>query len=128
MNRIVPMLVLSASTLFVAPTVPGTWTITGDVQGFPIDDVCVFTQAADKLAGSCTMQGKAFDATVSMDGPKLVFSHGGEYEGAPLTITYTGTFTDKGDLSGTIYVTPLAVDGTFTAKKSDATPAAAPAK
>jgi hypothetical protein len=126
MTRIVSMLLLSAATLSMAPALPGTWTITGDVQGYPINDVCVFTQADDKLSGSCTMEGKTLDATaISTDGGKLVWAHGGEYEGQPLTLTYTGAFTEKGDITGTIYVTPLAVDGTFSAKKGDAKPAPA---
>jgi hypothetical protein len=122
MKRVLPLLIFSFTTaLFAQPAVPGSWTITGDVQGYPITETCTFTQAAEKIAGSCTnSDGKTYDTTVTTDGTKVVIVHGGEYEGQPLTLTYTGTFNDKGDLSGSIDVKPLGYDGTFTAKKTEA--------
>jgi hypothetical protein len=128
MKRILPLLFLSSTVLFAQqqPTVPGTWTISGDVQGYPINETCTFTQAADKITGSCISGGKTFDTTVTVDSGKVVFVHGGEYEGQALTLTYTGTYNDKGDLSGTIDVKPLGYDGTFSAKKAESKPEATP--
>lgn len=120
MKRFLPLLILSTTALFAQPTVPGSWTITGDVQGYPINETCTFKQAADKISGSCTnSDGKTYDTAVTIDGTKVVFIHGGEYEGQALTLTYTGTYNDKGDLSGAIDVKPLGYDGTFTAKKAE---------
>jgi hypothetical protein len=120
MKRLLPLLILSTTALFAQPTVPGSWTITGDVQGYPITETCTFTQAADKISGSCTnSEGKTYGTTVAIDGSKVIFIHGGEYEGQALTLTYTGTYNDKGDLSGAIDVKPLGYDGTFTAKKAE---------
>jgi hypothetical protein len=122
MKRIFPLLLFSAATLFAQPqpTLPGSWTISGDVQGYPISETCTFTQAKDKISGSCIdTDGKTYDTTVTLDGQKVVFVHGGEYEGQALTLTYSGAYNDKGELSGTIDVQPLNYPGTFTAAKSE---------
>ena len=126
MKLILPLLLLSTTALLAQPTVPGSWTITGDVQGYPINEACTFTQAADKITGSCVTDGKTYDTTVTIKDDKVIFVHGGEYQGQALTLTYTGTYNDKGDLSGTINVDPLGYDGTFTAKKTEAKPDAKP--
>ncbi|HEX7157577.1 MAG TPA: hypothetical protein VF214_01080, partial [Edaphobacter sp.] len=103
------------------PTIPGTWTISGDVQGYPIDETCTFTQDKDKISGPCkNSEGKSYDTTVTVSDKKVVFTHGGEYQGEALTITFTGTWNDKGELSGDIDVQPMQVSGTFTAKKTEA--------
>ena len=122
MKRILPLLILSTTTLLLAaPTVPGSWTITGDVQGYPINEACTFTQAKDAITGSCkTSEGKTYDTTVKIDGDKVIFVHASEYEGQALTLTYTGTYNNKGELSGSIDVAPLGYDGVFTAKKTEA--------
>lgn len=125
MKRILPLLILSSATLFAQqsqPVVHSTWTITGDVGGYPINETCIFTQANDKLTGSCTNeQGKNYDTTGTMTGKKVVFVHGGEYQGEALTLTFTGAYTDKGELAGDIDVEPLDYQGTFTATKKAAT-------
>ena len=108
------------STLVAQPTIPGSWTITGDVQGYPVNEVCTFTQDKDKITGSCKdSEGKAYDTTVTVSDKKVVFSHAGEYEGQALTVTFTGIYNDKGELAGSIDVQPLNYDGTFTAKKTE---------
>jgi hypothetical protein len=124
MKRLLLLLLASTSTLLAQPTVPGSWTITGDVQGYPINETCVFTQDKDKITGSCKdSEGKAYDTTVIINDKKVIFAHGGEYEGQALTLTFTGTYNDKGELAGDIDVQPLNYDGTFTAKKTEKTEA-----
>ena len=121
LKRILPLLIFSTTTLLAQPTVPGAWTISGDVQGYPINETCTFTQTGDKVTGSCVdSDSKKRDTTVTIDGQKVVFVHDGEYESKPLTLTYTGTWNDKGELSGDIDVKPLGYSGAFTAKKTDA--------
>ena len=121
MKFVLPLLLLSTAALFAQPTVPGSWTITGDVQGYPINETCTFTQDKDKITGSCKdSEGKAYDTTVTINDKKVIFAHGGEYEGQALTLTFTGTYNDKGELAGDIDVQPLNYDGTFTAKKTEA--------
>ncbi len=122
MKRLLLLFLASTSTLLAQqPTVPGSWTITGDVQGYPVNETCTFTQDKDKITGSCKgSDGKAYDTTVTVNGQKVIIVHGGEYEGQALTLTYTGTYNDKGELAGDIDVQPLNYDGTFTAKKTEA--------
>jgi hypothetical protein len=121
MKRLLLLFLASTSTLLAQPTIPGSWTITGDVQGYPVNETCTFSQDKDKITGSCKgSDGKVYDTTVIVSDKKVVFVHGGEYEGQALTLTYTGTYNDKGELNGDIDVQPLNYDGTFTAKKTEA--------
>jgi len=120
MKRAIALLSLTAVSMFAQPTVPGAWTIIGDVQGYPINESCTFAQDKEKIAGSCkNAEGKTFDTTVTVKDQKVVLVHGGEYQGQALTLTFTGVWNDKGELSGAIDVQPLNYDGTFTAKKAE---------
>jgi hypothetical protein len=120
MKRILCLVLASAATLLAQPAVPGAWTITGDVQGYPINESCTFAQDKEAIAGSCkNAEGKTFDTKVMVSDQKVIFVHGGEYQGQALTLTFTGVWNDKGELSGAIDVQPLNYDGTFTAKKAE---------
>ena len=123
MKSLILAFLLSATLLSMDPDVSGDWAITGDVQGVGIDDACTLVQTDAKLAGSCTLVGKKYETTGSIDGKKIILKHAGEYNGDPLTLTYTGTLADDGGFSGSIYVDPLAVDGSFSAKKKVVAPA-----
>jgi hypothetical protein len=119
-KRALCLVLASAATLLAQPTVPGAWTITGDVQGYPINESCTFAQHKDTIAGSCkNAEGKTFDTKVTVSDKNVTFVHGGEYQGQALTLTFTGVWNDKGELSGAIDVQPLNYDGTFTAKKAE---------
>jgi len=100
----------------------GTWKIEGDIQGNPVRDLCTLTQADGKITGSCKGDIGTFDVKGEVTGNKVVFRHGGEYQGDKLTLTYSGTIDDMGVLKGTVDVQPMDVSGDFTAKK-DAPPA-----
>ncbi len=100
--------------------IAGKWTIDGDVQGYPIHDVCTLSGTDDKLTGTCTMESKNRETTGSFDGTTLTLSHAGEYDGQALTLTYKGKLQQDGTVSGGINVDPLGYDGTFTAKKGEA--------
>lgn len=124
MKKILCLMIASTSIVFAEPVVPGSWTITGDVEGYPIRETCNFTQdkiqADGSIAGSCkNAEGKTYDTTVTVAEKKVIIVHGGEYQGDALTLTFTGTWNEKEELSGDIDVQPLKVSGTFTAKKSD---------
>lgn len=128
MKSLLPLLLLSTTLLstpaFAAPpAVTGAWTISGDVQGYPITESCTFTQDTkdkDKFVGICVNDGKTYDTTVTIVDQKVTFVHAGEYQGQALILTYIGTYSDKGELAGVINVAPLGYDGTFTAKKAEA--------
>ena len=110
--------VLSAGLLSTSADVSGDWVLTGDVQGVGVSDVCTLVQTDAKLAGSCSMAGKKYDTTGTIDDKKVTIKHAGDYQGQALTLTYTGVIADDGGFSGAIYVDPMGVDGTFTAKKA----------
>jgi hypothetical protein len=118
MKLVLPLLLLSTTALFAQQTVPGTWTISGDVQGYPINETCTFTQTNDKITGSCVTDGTTYDTTVTINDKKVIFAHAGDYQGQALTLTFTGTYNDKGDLAGDIDVQPLNYSGTYTATKT----------
>ena len=46
---------------------------------------------------------------------KIIFHHGGDYQGQELTIIYTATLPKPGEMKGTIIVKPFEAEGTFTA-------------
>jgi hypothetical protein len=121
MKRLLPLLLL-ASTAFAADTVSatGTWIISGNVQGYPITETCILTQAEAKLTGPCKGEKKTYDSTGTVEGKKITIKHGGEYEGQDLTLTFAGTLDDAGKLTGAIDVQPLDYAGTFTAIRSEA--------
>jgi len=98
----------------------GNWTITGDIQGYPLNEACVLTVQENRITGSCKGESKSHEVTGTVDGEKATFSHGGEYNGDPLTLTYSGTMSPDGSLSGTVNVDPMSVSGTFTARKAEA--------
>lgn len=121
MKRMLCFVVASAATLLAEPAVPGAWSIAGDVQGYPIKEACTFAQDKDKIAGTCkNAEGKSFETTVTVADKKVIFVHGGEYQGEALTLTFTGIWNDKGELSGDIDVQPMNVSGSFTARKAEA--------
>jgi len=113
------LLLASAATLLAQPTIPGAWSISGDVQGYRINESCTFIRGKDKISGRCERpDGKVFDTTVTVSDKKVFITHGGEYQGQALTLTFTGTWNDKGEISGDIDVEPMQVSGSFTAKKN----------
>jgi hypothetical protein len=121
MTRILSIALLFAAqtaTVPAAPVATGSWTITGDVQGYPITETCTLTQTDSKIAGTCTNGEKTQPTTGTVADKTITFSHPGEYEGQPLTLTFAGQLDDAGKLSGTIDVQPLNFQGVFNATKS----------
>ncbi|MGA2849343.1 MAG: carboxylesterase family protein [Terracidiphilus sp.] len=108
-----------ASTGAVPTFTTGVWTISGDIMGYPIKETCNLNAQGNSLTGTCQGEGKAYDVTGSIDGAKIVFKHGGEYQGTALTSTFKAALSDDGVLNGSVDVDPMNVSGTFTAKKTD---------
>ena len=119
------------SALHAAPvaadSAAGTWKITGDIMGNPLNETCTLKQAGSALSGRCVRadDGSGTDVTGEVKEGKVTFKHGGDYPGQELTITYTGTFASPKELKGTVEVLPFNVSGTFTAAPAPA-PAAKP--
>lgn len=109
------LLVSSAIAMAADSKAAGKWTIDGDVQDYPIHDVCTLSGTDSKLTGTCTMEGHDRDTTGTFDGTTLTLKHAGEYQGQALTLTYKGKLQKDGTVSGDIDVQPLNYQGTFTA-------------
>ena len=104
-------------------SVSGTWKVTGDVAGNPVNLVCTFAQDGKKLTGSCKSAeaSKPNEITGEVNDEKASWRYNVDYEGQQLTIVYTGTLDASGlQLKGDIDVQPMAVSGTFTADKQGA--------
>lgn len=120
MKRFALITLLCASTAFAADSkMAGKWVITGDVQGYPINETCTLAGPDTKLVGKCTGL-KEVDATATFDGTTLTLKYPGEYQGQALDLTFAGKLQADGTLSGSIDVQPLNYDGTFTAKRDTA--------
>ena len=122
---------MSARTAHASPTadsLSGSWKVTGDVQGNPIDEVCTITQTGATLAGSCIGNaGEKLDLTGEVKEGRVTFTHGGTYDGQALTITFTSPASTAKELKGSVFVLPFNVSGTFSAAPA-AAPAPAPTK
>lgn len=106
------------ASLHAAPadSVTGKWQLTGDVMGNPLNTTCDIKQTGATLAGSCVNDtGAAMPITGTVKDGVITFSHGGDYQGQELTITYTGKLEAPAKLKGSIEVKPFNVEGTFTA-------------
>jgi len=99
-------------------SIGGKWQLKGDVVGNPINTVCQFSQAGTKITGVCSSMeqgGPDQPITGEVKGDSVTFSHGGDYQGTALTITYSGKLAAN-KLEGTINVKPFDAAGTFTAE------------
>jgi hypothetical protein len=114
---------LVAALAAPADSVSGTWLIKGEVAGNPLESTCTLVVADAKISGSCkNAEGKENGVTGEVKEGKVVFEHGGDYNGQDLKIIYTATLPSAKEMKGTIEVKPFDVGGEFTA-----TPVAAPA-
>ncbi len=113
---------LAAPVLAQSGTVSGTWKLTGDVVGNAVDLVCALTQDGRKLAGTCKQAGsdKATDIAGEVDDRKVTWKYEADYQGQPITLTFTGALDASSQLKGDIYVQPFGVNGTFSAAKEEA--------
>ena len=104
-------------------SVSGTWLIKGEVAGNPLVTTCTIVSAESKISGTCkSAEGKVEPIVGEVKEGKVIFEHGGDYQGQELKIIYTGTLPSATEMKGTIEVKPFDVSGEFTA-----TPVAAPA-
>lgn len=117
---------LVAALAAPADSISGTWLIKGDVAGNPLVSTCTIAVAEAKVSGVCkNAEGKENPITGEVKEGKVIFEHGGDYNGQELKIIYTATLPSAKEMKGTIEVKPFDVGGEFTA-----TPvaASAPAK
>lgn len=107
-----------------APNLTGQWNVHNSIAGNESDQACKFVQTDNKLTGSCKSEDKEVQITGSLDGNKVTWKYDSEYNGTPLTLTYTATLDDSGKIAGSVAVDPFNVTGDFTATPvKDAAPA-----
>lgn len=106
-----------ASTAFAAtlPSLSGQWAVHSSVDGNEHDQVCTFVQADNKLTGSCKSEDKTHPLIGTVDGANIMWTYDSEYNGTPITLTYTATLTGAPNFSGSVDVDPFGVSGDFTA-------------
>jgi hypothetical protein len=119
------ILLASAAFLFApsafaagAPSLTGQWSVHNSISGSESDQECKFVQTDNKLAGSCKSNDKEVQVTGALDGNKVTWKYDSEYNGTPLTLTYTATLDDSGKIAGSVEVQPFGVSGDFTATLS----------
>ena len=94
--------------------ISGKWKVHQSIAGNDSDSECTLTQKDKDLTGSCTGGEKPVDITGNVDRTKVSWSYKADYNGTPLTVTYTGTL-DSGKIIGDVNVDPFSVTGNFTA-------------
>lgn len=118
-------LLLGSSIVAVAaPNLTGQWSVHNSIAGNESDQQCTFVQSDTKLTGACkSEEGKDLPVTGTLEGNKITWRYDSEYNGSPLTLTYTATLDDSGTIAGSVEVDPFGITGDFTA-----TPAKDPAR
>ena len=109
----------AAIQLAPADTLSGRWHLTGDVGGYPLDQICTFETSGSTLMGRCVAAAGGDAEGIVISGElkegTVTFQHGGEYEGQPLTVIYTGKLETPTQLRGTVLVQPFDATGSFSA-------------
>jgi hypothetical protein len=101
-----------------APNLNGQWTVHNDIAGNESDQECKFVLTDTKLSGTCKSADKEVQINGSLDGKKLTWKYDSEYNGSPLTLTYTTTLDDSDKISGSVEVAPFGITGDFSATPS----------
>jgi hypothetical protein len=111
---------LFASSAFAAgaPALNGQWTIHNSIAGNESDQICKFVQTENQLTGSCKTDDKEVQISGSLDGKKVTWKYESDYNGSPLTLTYTATLDESEKITGSVEVQPFGVTGDFTASPS----------
>lgn len=114
---IFPFFVLLATAAFAAdaPSLTGTWKIHNVIVGNESFQECTFTQADKTLSGTCKSDNGDIKIAGTVDGKNATWKYESDYNGTPITLTYTGTLDDSGKLSGTVDVAPFNASGDFDA-------------
>lgn len=105
-----------------APDVSGNWTVHQSVAGNESDMKCKLALAGKDVSGSCKMdagdvQGD-FKVTGTFENGHLTFKFTSDYNGTPLTNTYTAKVDNADKFTGEVAVDPFGVNGDFTATRA----------
>jgi hypothetical protein len=116
MKKISITFLLLSSIVFAQAqdSLSGKWKLHQSIAGNESDSECTITQKDRDLTGSCTGGEKAVDITGKVVGNKISWVYKADYNGTPLTVTYTGKL-DAGKITGEVNVDPFSATGDFTA-------------
>lgn len=109
---------LFATSAFAAgvTNLTGQWTIHNNIAGNESDQECKLVQQDNAITGTCkSAEGKDLAVTGTVDGKKVTWKYESDFNGTPLTLTYTATLDESNKVSGTVEVDPFNVSGDFTA-------------
>ena len=121
MKRFAWLLLFAVSAAAVAAdaSVDGKWDVSTSIAGYDGSMVCSFTQKDPAISGSCTGDDGDHPLTGTVDGNKVTWQYKSEYNGQPLTITFTATVAAPDQFAGNVDVEPMGVGGDFTAKRKN---------
>ena len=125
MNKLlIPALLVVVATpmlAFGAAGLTGSYNLHSSIAGTDTDSTCSLSQTKSQLTGNCKSDTGEVKLNGTVDGKNVTFKVNTEYNGQPLTITYTGTLDDSGNVQGDVDVEPMGATGDF--KLSPAKPA-----
>jgi len=113
---LIPSLLLCVTTpMFAlgAAGLTGSYNLHSNIAGTDTDQTCSLSQTNNQVAGSCKSDTGEVPITGTVDGNKVILKVKAEYNGEPLTVTYTGTLDDSGNVQGDADVEPMGVTGDF---------------
>jgi len=117
MNKLlIPSLLVFVATpvfAFGAAGLTGSYNLHSSIGGTDSDSTCSLSQTENKLTGSCKSDTGELKLAGTVDGKKVIIKVNSEYNGEPLTVTYTGTLDDSGNVQGDADVEPMGVTGEF---------------
>jgi len=120
-KQLIPPLFAFATSAFAAgvPSLAGQWTIHNSIGGNENQQECMFARGGRQdqrnLQICQALRTYSVQVTGSVNGKKVTWKYEMDYNGTPLTMTYTATLDDTDKVSGTFEVEPFAVSGDFTA-------------
>jgi len=110
------LLLLATSALGAGtPKIAGQWKVHKSIAGNESDQDCTFAVADNKITGNCEAEDRNMQVNGTIDGSKVTWKLETEYDGSPLTMTYTATLDDSEKIAGAVDVQPYGVTGEFTA-------------
>jgi len=111
----IPAILSVAIAVHAADAVTGRWQVHQNINGNESDLACTFAQTGDELAGSCAVPDRTMKFTVKISEKTVTWTVQTEYNGAPLTMKYSGTLASATKITGTVSVEQYHVEGEFTA-------------
>jgi hypothetical protein len=122
MKALLPAVILTSIAALAgaadAASVGGTWKVHNSIAGHESDMTCTLSTEGADLRGTCATPETSVDVTGTVDGPRVTWVYKSEYNGSPITLTYTGIL-EADRLEGTVMVQEYFTEGRFTATRPE---------